>query len=109
MARGFSLSASPICSQTRRMYAQIEVAVGLARRADANKRQFSFPYCLSGTRRGAQPARCDRRRDDLADFRLNDWRVAAVYQVYFGFDWVDTDDFMSVIGEASRRNRADIA
>lgn len=89
--------------------AQIEVAVGLAWRADANKRQFGGPNGLSWVRDGAQPARIDSGLNDLADLRFNNRGATLIDQVDFGLDGVDTEDFMSVVRETSRRHGADIA
>ena len=45
----------------------------------------------------------------LTDVRFDNRRGAVVDQVDLGLDWIDADDFVSSVGEASRRYGADIA
>src|ERR1019366_4522362 len=87
---------------------QVEVAVGLARCADANEGQFRLANRLDWIAGGVQPAGSSSGGDDLTDVHFNDGRLATVDQVDFGRERVDPDDFMSIMGETPRRNRADI-
>ncbi len=59
--------------------------------------------------RSAQPAGLGSGCDDFTDICFNDRRLPAIDQVDFGRERVDANDFMSIIGEASRRNCADIS
>jgi hypothetical protein len=80
---------------------QVEIAVRLTRRTDANKRQFRLANCLRWIFSRAQPARLDLCRDNFADLCFDNWRMPFVDQVYFGLDWIDANDFMSVVGQTS--------
>ena len=87
---------------------QVEIAVGLARSTYANKGEFGLVDRFDWIAGGAQSASLDGGRDDLADIGFNDGRLSTVDQIDFGGNWIDTNDFMSIIGETSRRNRSDI-
>ena len=88
---------------------QVKIAIGLARCADANEGQFRLSDRLDWIARGAQPASLGSHCDDLTDVCLNDGRLSTIDQVDLGRERVDTNDFMSIIGETPRRNGADIA
>jgi hypothetical protein len=87
---------------------QIEIAVRLTRRTDANEGQFRLADRLYGIASSTQPARLDSGGHDFPDVCFNDGRLPAVDQVDFGRERVDPNDLMSVIGEATRRNGSDI-
>src|ERR1700674_3842579 len=102
------LSASPICSQIRRIYSEVEIAVGLARCSDTNEGQLRLADRFAWIAGGTQPAGLGSGSDDFADVGFNDGRLPAVDQINLCRERVDTDNFMSIIGETSRRNRPHI-
>jgi hypothetical protein len=57
---------------------------------------------------GAQSAAGDSRGDNFAYVGFNNRGLAIVDQVNLGLDRIDTNDFMSTAGKASRRYGADI-
>jgi len=87
---------------------QVEIAVGLARCANANERQFRLANPLAWITGSAQPAGLDSGGYDFPDVCFNDRRLPTVDQVDFGRERVDSNDLMSVIGEAPRGNGSDI-
>lgn len=87
---------------------QVEIAVRLARCTHANEGQFRLADRFDWIAGSAQPAGLGSGRDDLADIGFNDGRLSTVDQIDFGGEWIHTNDFMSIIGETSRRDRSDI-
>ena len=87
---------------------QVEIAVRLARRTNANEGQFRLADRFDRIAGSAQPARLDRGGYDFPDVCFNDGRLPTVDQFDFGRERVDSNDLMSIIGEAPRRNSSDI-
>jgi hypothetical protein len=94
------LSASPICSQIRRMY----------RRSRLPFAWLGVPTQTkdSSVSRIAWSARLQGRRYDFTDICFNDGRLPTVDQIDLRRKRVDSNDFMSIIGEAARRHRPHI-
>jgi hypothetical protein len=58
--------------------------------------------------RRVQPSIRDSGRNHLTDIRFYDGGLSAVYQINFCLHWIDSNDFMSIGGEASSRHSADV-
>src|SRR5713226_9192635 len=88
---------------------QIEVPIGLAWGTHADERKLRFPNGLSLVVGGAQPTRTNIGCNDLIELRFDNRRSAVVYEFNLFLNRVNTDDFVAVIGETSRRHRTDVA
>jgi hypothetical protein len=73
---------------------EIDAAIGLARRADADEHEVGVPHGVFHHGSGVQPARGDLLGDDLAQVLLDDRRATLIDQVDLGALRIDTDDFM---------------
>ncbi len=102
------LSAWPICSQIRRIYRRSRLPLAWLGVPTQTKDSSVSRIAFDGIAGSAQPARLDGGGYDFADVCFNDGRLPTVDQVDFGRERIDSDDFMAVIGEASRRNGSDI-
>jgi hypothetical protein len=80
----------------------------LARCANANEGQLRLADRFDWVTDSAQPARLGSGCYDLADICFNDGRLSTVDQIDFGGEGIDTNDFMSISSETSRRDRSDI-
>ncbi len=87
---------------------QIQIAIGLAWSADTNEREFGIMDGFHVVGCGTQPALLNARGDQLVDFSLDNGRSSAANQVDLSLDRINTDDFMTFTGQASRRHCADI-
>src|SRR5258708_21330890 len=88
---------------------QIEVPIGLAWGTDADQGKLRFPNGLGLVVGGAQPTRTNIGCNDLIELRFDNRRSAVVYQFNLFLNRVNTDDFVAVICETSRRHRTDVA
>jgi hypothetical protein len=88
---------------------QVQIAVGLARGADTDEREFCLVNCFVLIVRGPKTTRSHCLSDDFPDFGLDDRGLAGVYQVNLGTDRIYADYFMTIVGQAPGRHRSDIA
>src|ERR1700722_2412056 len=108
MARGFILQRLANLLANSADISQIEIAVGLAGCAHAHERKLGRINRLAGIVGGPQTSGFHRGGNNLADFGFDDGRLPAVDEVGFGENRVDSNHFVSIIGQASRRNRAHV-
>src|SRR5262249_4709682 len=87
---------------------QVEIAVNLAWCPNANEGQFRLADRLAWIAGGAQSTSLRSCCDNFTDLCFNDGRLPTVDQIDLCRNRVDSDDFMSIIGEATRRNCTDI-
>ena len=83
---------------------QVEIAVGLAWCSDANEGQFRLTNRLAWIASGPQSAGLDSCCDDFTDIFFNDGTLPAVVQIDRCRERVDSNNFMSIIGETARRH-----
>ena len=76
---------------------EIDAAIGLARRADADEHEVGVAHGVFHHGRGVQPARGDLLGDDLAQVLLDDRRATLVDQLDLGALGIDADDFMAFL------------
>src|SRR5262245_32412833 len=88
---------------------QVDAAVGLARRADADEGEAARAQRFGDVAGGAQAPLADLLVDDLGEVLLDDRRAAGVDQVDLGGFRVDADDFVALPREASRGYGPDVS
>nr|GEX25324.1 hypothetical protein [Tanacetum cinerariifolium] len=88
---------------------QLQIAVLFARGADADHRQVSSANRFGEVGGAAQFAGLDTGLQQLAQTRLNDWRLAVVDQIDLGSGDVHTHNIMTTRREATSADSADIA
>jgi hypothetical protein len=88
---------------------QVQIAVGLARGANTDEREFCLVNCFVLIVRGPKTTGSHCFSDDFPDFGLDDGGLTGVYQVNLCADRIYADYFMTVLGKTSRRHRSDIA
>jgi hypothetical protein len=88
---------------------KVEAAVSFAGRANADKGKIGITDRRVAVGGGAQAAGAHTFLNELAEPRLDHWRVALVQQI--GLDWVrvDTDHGVAIGCQAGGRDRADVA
>ncbi len=74
---------------------QVDAAVRLARRADADERQIGVAHRVLDVGRGVQASRLHLLGDDLAQVLLDDRRAPFVDEVDLGSLRIDADDFVA--------------
>ena len=88
---------------------QLDVAVASARGSHADQKQIGPPDSDCGIRARRQPAGCDLPFDDPADVFFDDGAFARVDEIDLCRLRIDADDFMTLLGQASRRNGPDVS
>src|SRR5947207_11187818 len=88
---------------------QPDVAVASARGSHADQKQIGPPDSDCGIRGRRQPAGCDLPFDDRADVLFDDRAFALADEIDLCRLRIDADDFMTLLGQASRRNGPDVS
>ena len=79
---------------------QIQIAIWLAGRTDADERQLRLRNGLIWIVGGSQSARLRRRRSDLSNLRLDDCRQTTIYEVDLLRNRIHPDQIVSVLSQA---------
>src|SRR5260370_56480 len=103
------LSACPICSQMRLIYLRSRFPLAWLGVPTQTKESSVSLMALGLVVGGAQPTRTNIRCNDLIELRFDNRRSAVVYQFNLFLNRVNTDDFLAVICETSRRHRTGVA
>src|SRR5262249_8377807 len=83
---------------------KIEVAIHLARGADAYEGQVGLVDSLDRVLYRAEPICIDGASDDLLNIRLNDRRLTGIDEVDFRSDRIHSDHLVSFLCETCRRH-----
>ncbi|MNO86041.1 hypothetical protein D3C76_774300 [compost metagenome] len=89
--------------------AEIEIAVLLARRADADERHLGIQHRLLEVGGAGQATRLDALLQKFFQARFDDGRFAPVDQVDLGGGNIHADNFVTACREAAGTYRADVA
>src|SRR5207302_4186133 len=88
---------------------QLDVAVASARGSHADQKQIGPPDSDCGIRGRRQPAGCDLPFDDRADVLFDYGAFALSDEIDLWRLRIGADDFMTLLGQASRRNGPDVS
>ena len=108
MARGFGLEDLPDLFTNPTNVSKIQVAIGLTGCTDANEGELRIINRVDRIDGSAKPACFDGVGNDFPNFCFDNGRLSTVDQVNFGRKRVNTNDFMSVVGETPRGNRTHV-
>src|SRR5438552_7940726 len=88
---------------------QLDVAIAPTGRSHADQEQIGLPDREGGIRRRGQPAGRDLLFYDPADVLFDDGTFAGVDEIDLRRFRIDADDFMTFLGQATRRNGSDVS
>ena len=88
---------------------QVDAAVRLARRADADEAQIGVAHGIFEVGRRVQPPGLHLLGDDLAQVLLDDRRAPLVDEIDLGALRIDADDFVAFFCQEARGYRPDVS